>query len=121
MTKDANKKKYEEELDAVNQEISEELRNWDELGVQPPQSINLDPFILDNTMFALIEHLIEEGVMKKDKWMVFRQKRLLGKLVDAREKITPYVREAKLKGAGVEIPQILMPPGFLGNDKDTKH
>lgn len=121
MTKDANKKSIEAEYAQVGEDISAELAEWDELGVAPPQSIKLDSFLVDNTLFSIIEFLSEEGIIDNAKFKLFKQKRLLGRLRTAREEITPAVKAARIK-AGIQKPDVIIPPGILGyNGEDKKH
>lgn len=102
-------------LNVNDPELLEEFKKWDELEVNHQQVIAINVIALDNWLKTLTEMLVEADIIDAEEFVQRRDNRYFRYLKFLRERITPQIREAKLKARGIELPNMIIPKN------DRKH
>jgi hypothetical protein len=96
-------------IEEVNEQIKEELVNWDKLHVSP-KNIEVDPFLLDAFINALVLHLSDKGIIEDEEFTLAFKKHLLNNLKNARENfVEPAVKEMNRRKIVDGLPRMDIP------------
>lgn len=105
---------YKARIKELNEQLGEELGNWNDLEVDPntifEQSV-FNPMNIAVWLRCLTTFLVDKGVIEdEDEFIVFLKETMVKDLIMLREDVEPQIRAARLKAKGVEFPGAMVVP-----------
>lgn len=87
----------QERIEKLNEQLMEELAEWEKLGVDPNQVILFNPAKNDIWLTSLTQFLAEKGIIDEDEFVIYFKERMLADFIHIRTtEVEPAVARSKI-------------------------
>lgn len=91
-----------DQIQQKNHELTKEVQQWQLLGVAPHQVVEINVLMLDTYINGIAEFLVEKGIVDDEELTLFFKTKMLNRLKQMREEVTPAIQAANRQKAGVD-------------------
>lgn len=102
----------QERIEKLNEQLMEELAEWEKLGVDPNQAILFNPAKNDIWLQSLTHFLCEKGVIEEDEFIIYFKERMLRDFIHIRTtEVEPAIARSKIHIPSDGMPNMDVPKG----------